>query len=119
MKLHTSALLLAAVLMTGCTDMMGPSLSSSTSAAHYEKPTPAKEAKFHETMIKVAQSTRSNPQYKRMSLNTPEEKKWFSDLMYRLWDRQITRQQFITEGLKKYPNHKYEFTYIANAYQNY
>lgn len=116
MRLHTSAFFLAALLFTGCSDTIGPRIASSTS---YEKPTPAKEAKFHEAMIKVAQSTRQNPNYHRMALNTPEEKTWFKNLMYRLWDRQITREQFIAEGMAKYPNHKYEFTYIANAYQNY
>jgi hypothetical protein len=118
MRLHTSALLLAAVLMAGCSDIMGPGLSSDSSTT-YEKPTPTKEKRFHEAMIKVAQSTRTNPNYHRMALNSPEEKEWFKNLMYRLWDRQITRQQFIAEGLAKYPNHKYEFNYIANAYQSY
>jgi general secretion pathway protein E len=37
----------------------------------------------------VAQSTQANPNYNRMALNTPEEKEWFKNLMYRLWDRQI------------------------------
>jgi len=70
-------------------------------------------------MIKVAQSTQADPNYHRMALNTPEEKRWFKNLMYQLWDRQITRKQFIAEGTSRYPDHKYEFTYIANAYQNY
>jgi hypothetical protein len=117
MRLYTATLLTAGILLTGCSDMMGPSAPATRTT--YEKPTPAKEAKFHETMIKVAQSTKSNPNYNRMALNTPEEKEWFKNLMYRLWDRQITRSQFIEEGMKRYPNHKYEFTYIANAYQNY
>ena len=70
-------------------------------------------------MIQVAQSTKQDPNYHRIALNTQEEKIWFRDLMYKLWDREITRQQFITEGVKRYPSHRYEFTYIANAYQNY
>jgi len=115
MKRYTSALFISALLFTGCSDLTGPRLPS----GHYEKPTPQKEAKFHEAMIKVAQSTQGDPNYHRMALNTPEEKKWFKELMYRLWDRQITREQFIAEGVKKYPNHKYEFTFVANAYQNY
>jgi hypothetical protein len=85
----------------------------------YEAPTPAKEARFHSVMTAVAQSTKKDPNYKRLSLDTPEQKIWFKNLMYRLWDRQITRAEFIAEGTSVYPHHKYEFTYIANAFQNY
>jgi hypothetical protein len=79
----------------------------------------AKEAKFHSAMIAVAKSTKTDPHYRKLGLQSSEEKIWFKDLMYKLWDRQITRQDFIQQGVKKYPDHRYEFTYIANAYQNY
>ena len=118
MKRQRYALLLlaGAALLTGCNT--APGMPASTSS-HYEKPTPAKEQKFHATMIKVAQSTQNDPNYNRMRLETPEQKEWFKNLMYRLWDRQITRNQFIAEGTAKYPDHSYEFRYIANAYQHY
>jgi len=122
-------LISAAVMLTGCSNPMeyvtpstsAPSTPKSRNVARirYETPTPEKEAKFHQTMIAVAKSTKLDPNYKKLSLNTPEEKAWFQKLMYRLWDRQITRAQFIAEGVAKYPDHKYEFTYIANAFQNY
>jgi len=85
----------------------------------YEKPTEAKESKFHTVMTAVAKSTKRDSKYHRMALNTTEEKKWFKNLMYLLWDRQITRNEFIARGVAKCPDHKYEFTYIANAFQNY
>ena len=119
MKRQAYALLIlaGAALFTGCSTT--PGMPSPATSSHYEKPTPAKEQKFHATMIKVAQSTQMDPNYNRMRLETPAEKEWFKNLMYRLWDRQITRNQFIAEGTAKYPNHKYEFRYIANAYQRY
>ena len=67
----------------------------------------------------VAKSTKLDPKYHKISLNTPQEKVWFKNLMYRLWDRQITRDEFIRQGVAKYPDHHYEFTFIADAYQNY
>ena len=117
MKYYTYAFVLSALLFSGCANTTGPRVASQKTI--YESPTTAKEAKFHETMIKVAKSTQDDPKYNRMALNTPEEKSWFKNLMYRLWDRQITRQEFIDAGVAKYPEHRYEFTYIANAYQNY
>jgi len=113
MKIKLLIVLLAGLSFTGCTNS-GTSLSPSTT---YQKPTPQKEERFHKTMKEVALSTRDNPKYNRMALETPEKKEWFKTLMYRLWDRQITRSQFISEGLAKYPTHQYEFAFIANGFQ--
>ncbi len=114
MKQHI-LLLASAVLLVGC------STSEPSPQARVTQVTPvvSKEARFHDTMLKIAQSTQSNPRYHKMGLTRDAEKQWFKNLMYRLWNREITRAQFIREGVKRYPSHKYEFTYIANAFQNY
>ena len=118
MKIKLLIVVLAGLGFTGCTDSMNSlTPSSSQPVTTYQKPTPQKEAIFHKTMKEVALSTRDNPKYNRMALDTPEKKTWFKDLMYRLWDRQITRNQFISEGLVKYPTHQYEFGFIANGFQ--
>ncbi len=119
MKKEITVFALTALFMGGCSDIAGPSLPVKSTTAVYEKPTPKKEQRFRNTMLKVAKSTQEDPNYHRMAFDMPEEKKWFKELMYRLWDRQITRAQFIAEGTARYPEHKYEFTYIANAYQSY
>ncbi len=87
------------------------------SSRKFEAPTPEKAAVFKKEMIKVALSTRKDPNYKRLALDTDEKKAWFKTLLYRLWDRQITRNEFIEEGLKRYPDRRYEFTFIANGLQ--
>ena len=116
MKQHI-LLLASAALFVGC----GTSEPSPSPQARVTQIAPAvsKEARFHETMLKIAQSTQTDPNYHRMGLKSDAEKQWFKNLMYRLWNRDITRAQFIREGVKRYPSHKYEFTYIANAFQNY
>ncbi len=86
-------------------------------ARKYYPPTPQKEAIFNKEMRRIALSTQNDSRYNRMALNTPEEKAWFKKLMYRLWDRQITRDEFIALGLQKYPTHRYEFEFIANGFQ--
>ncbi|MEA3433914.1 MAG: hypothetical protein U9R13_04980 [Campylobacterota bacterium] len=116
MKIKLLMVVLAGLSFSGCTDSMN-TISPSASARTYQTPTPQKEAIFHKTMKEVALSTRDNPKYNRMALETPEKKEWFKTLMYRLWDRQITRDQFISEGLTKYPTHQYEFAFIANGFQ--
>jgi hypothetical protein len=119
-RTYLMATLLLAYLLTGCATLPSPAEHTSpTPTMHYEKPTPQKKAAFKKTMIKVALSTQDDPKYRKLALDTPEKKSWFKNLMYRLWDRQITRAQFIREGLKKYPDRAYEFNYIANSFQRY
>ena len=63
---------------------------------------------------KYYQKIKDDPNYQRIALDTPEKKAWFKDLTYRLWDRQITTNQFMSEGLSKYPDRQYEFNFVAS-----
>ncbi len=119
MKLKLAAVALVALSFSACTSPnlgMGSTPEAAERIA-YEKPTEAKLALFHPVMTKVALSTKEDPNYNKMALTTTEEKQWFHDLMYNLWDRQISKNQFISEGVAKYPSHRYEFTFVANGFQ--
>ena len=111
-----SILLISAALLsfTGCTS----STNALTPSTHYEQPTPQKMALYQQTMRSVASGIQSDSKYQRITLNTPEKKAWFKILTYRLWDRQITRQQFMAEGLAKYPTHQHEFQFVINGFTN-
>jgi len=82
----------------------------------FEAPTPQKKEAYEKTMRKVASGIKDDPNYQRLALDTPEKKEWFKTLTYRLWDRQITRQQFVAQGLKRYPDHGYEFNFIVRGF---
>lgn len=84
----------------------------------YEKPTPHKMELYQQTMRTVASGIQNDNNYRHIALDTPEKKSWFKQLTYRLWDRQITRQQFIQEGLAKYPTHQHEFQFVINGFAN-
>lgn len=92
------------------------STQTRTTQYSYEAATPQKQAAYEKTMRKVASGIKDDANYQRLALDTPEKKEWFKNLTYRLWDRQITRQQFIEEGLKRYPNHGYEFNFIIKGF---
>ena len=102
---------LAALTFTGCTDSM-----TSAAPVAYQAPTEAKMAKFQPVMTEVALSTRNDPKYNKMTIK-PEDKDWFKMHMYHYWDRQITRGQFVSEGVSRYPGHEYEFAFIADGFQ--
>ena len=84
----------------------------------YEEPTSHKLALYQQTMRSVASGIKHDSKYRRITLNTAEKKEWFRMLTYRLWDRQITRYQFMSEGLAEYPTHRYEFEYVINGFEN-
>ncbi len=119
MKLYLMSALIVFTL-TACTS---PNLDTSTASLRttYEKPTPVKEEAYFKTRKLVGLSTKNDSNYKsfRSDLDTVEKKELFNNLMYRLWDRQITRDQFIAQGVAAFPTHRYEFIYIANAFQRY
>jgi len=123
MKLRLLAAGIVALALSGCTSsIMSPSVPAPApkpvvKKVPYEQASPEKQNRFHEDMIAVATSTKNDPNYNRMALDTPEKKAWFRNLMYKLWDGQITKAQFIAEGISKYPTHRYEFEFVANGFE--
>jgi hypothetical protein len=120
-------LLLSAVALlglSGCTPASSALVKPKTQTTQqlqdtqYEKPTVHKQALYQNTMRSVASGIKHDPNYKRMALDTPEKKEWFKNLTYRLWDRQITRHQFISEGLSRYPAHRYEFEFVVKGFES-
>lgn len=128
MKRHFILTVLVALGFSGCTSsidhLIEPNkptqptqhMQAAQTQYNYEEPTPEKQAAYENTMRKIASGIQDDPNYQRLSLNTPEKKEWFKKLTYRLWDRQITRQQFIAEGLKRYPDHGYELNFIVRGF---
>jgi hypothetical protein len=119
MKRHITIALLAALSFSGCTNSMSMLTTPKTAPApkQYQQPTPEKTGAYQDTMRRVASGIKNDPNYHRIALDTPEKKAWFKDLTYRLWDRQISYSQFISEGLGKYPDHSYEFNFVAKGFQ--
>lgn len=106
--------------LSGCTSpsqYLNPTPQKRTFVnTHYENPTPQKLALYKKTMRSVASGIKHDSRYQRIALDTPEKKAWFRSLTYRLWDRQMTRYQFMTEGLAKYPSRRYEFQFVIDGF---
>ena len=123
MKRHVTIAILTALSFTGCTSPMNmlstPEAQTQIAPVkiQYQEPTPEKMEAYQNTMRNVASGIKDDPDYQRFALDTPEKKEWFKDLTYRFWDRQITYSQFMSEGLSKYPDRKYEFNFVANGFQ--
>jgi len=123
MKRHMTIAILTALSFSGCTSSMDmnmfstPKTQKAPTPKQYQTPTPEKSEAYSNTMRKVASGIKDDPNYNRIALDTPEKKAWFKNLTYRYWDRQITYGQFMSEGLSKYPDRKYEFNFVAKGFQ--
>ncbi|MFK5976773.1 MAG: hypothetical protein QM493_09720 [Sulfurovum sp.] len=105
-------LLLIALGLSGCSN-------NGLSPTKYERPTTQKLGLYNQTMRKVGSGIRNDSRYNKIELDTPEKKAWFKKITYQLWDRQITKGQFIAMGLEKYPTHKYEFDFVIRGFAKY
>ena len=107
---------------TACTNPMSSMVTYKrpvqTKNLSYNTAPTEKVEKFDIKKREVGLSTKNDPKYHSFGpeLKTDAMKNWFNDLMYRLWDRQITKRQFVTEGVSQFPAHRYEFNYIANGF---
>ena len=125
MRYPLSMLLLVGLGLSGCSNNL-PTLNSEPSPQQshqiakpvtYQAPTPHKLEKYQTTMRSIASGIKNDPSYQRLELDTDENKAWFKDLTYRLWDRQMTKETFLAQGLAKYPSHRYEFNFVINGLQ--
>ena len=72
-----------------------------------------KHIAYGNTMRNVGTDIKQDINYQKLDLATPELKSWFTDITYKVWDRQITQQEFIALGLEKFPKYYYEFEVVS------
>jgi hypothetical protein len=121
----SSVLFAGGMLLTGCaTNTLSTSPSepkdrivSAIPKKEISSMQATKRQRFDETMRRIVAYIKTDPQYKKIGLKTPEEKRWFKNLLYELWNRDITKREFIARGVKRYPDKRYEFSVIADAMQ--
>ena len=120
MKIKLLIAVLAGFTFTACTNNVPALLPSApahkTIVNGYENASAEKSAAYDRDMRTVGLSTRQDPKYHSFGFKTTEEKVWFRDLTYAYWHRDITKNQFISQGLAKYPTHRYEFNFVANGF---
>lgn len=104
--LNVLALLLSVLYVSGCAS---PSPDSNISHAN----DPERVKAFQERIVYVANEIEKLPNYQRIPLDTPEEQEWFAGIAFQYWDNQTTREEFISTGLKRFPDHRASFETVA------
>lgn len=126
MKLRISIAILTALSFSGCTNSINMFSSPSSTTPKktskqyisYNNAPGHKLENFSKAQRRVGLSTRNDPNYKsfRAILTTEADKDWFNNNMYLLWDRQITKGEYVSKGVAKFPAYRYEFNFIANKF---
>ncbi len=124
-QIYNTFFISIAFLLMGCTpplDMKSPLPSTHSSTPYIKdsdtKPSTQKLALYKQTMRKIGGQIQQDENYQRIAFANDQEKSWFRSFTYRLWDRQITPEEFLDEGLTKYPDHEYEFEFIIKAFDD-
>ncbi|SFV51413.1 hypothetical protein MNB_SV-9-219 [hydrothermal vent metagenome] len=71
---------------------------------------------FAKAMNGIKNDVKNNRKYTKIKLDKPiDNRKWFTDNIYKLWSGEMSKDVFINDGIEKYPNKDYEFYFIASS----
>ena len=113
--------LITSLFMSGCSyDALTAQNTAPTQRIAHTQTSPMTHVAphgFDDVMQALVAQIKADANYRKIGLKTPKEKQWFKATLYKLWHRDITRSDFIAQGVKRYPTKRYEFTFIADAMQ--
>lgn len=90
----TTVVVLAAGLMTSTASMAG--------------------AAFDAKMSSVIDHVKADPGYKKIPLNTSADRQWFFDESQSLYEKKITKEQYLADGSKQFPGYEASFSELAD-----
>ena len=108
-----ATLLLTAI--SGCSSMRNMAIEDSIKdkkGADDKKKVTAFEKKFNQVLKDV--DTKEN--YKKIPFDSNEDTQEFIADSFTLWDKQITKDEYVNKGLKKYPDYKITYNYLADEF---
>ncbi|GIT98080.1 hypothetical protein [Sulfurovum sp. TSL1] len=75
---------------------------------------PEKVKVYREDMQNLVKEIDKNqPNYKHLPLTEEADFDWFYIETYALWDKNVTKDQFIQNGLQRYPAYRESLEYLA------
>jgi hypothetical protein len=69
---------------------------------------------FDARMNSFIASVKSDPNYKRIPLAKTSDREWFYDLSNSVYEKKITKEQFVAEGAKQFPGYEASFSTVAD-----
>ena len=120
MKLKNLALALligsaSASMMTGCSSMRNMVVSDSIEKTQ-GKQDPKKVSAFEDKFTKILDDIDDKDDYEKLPLDGSDDLDWFIDQSYTLWDKQQTKEQYVSNGEKKFPKYTKTLQYLAEEF---
>ena len=76
--------------------------------------TVAMASSFDVRMSALIEHVQADPNYKRIPLETVADRRWFSQKSKDLYDKRITKEEFVAEGSKQFPGYEASFVEVAD-----
>ena len=71
-------------------------------------------AGFDARMDALIAHVKNDPNYKRLPLNTTADREWFNKETEALYAKQITKEQFVSDGAKQFPGYEASLATVAD-----
>ena len=69
---------------------------------------------FNNWAISVIDDAKADSSYKRIPLDSKADQRWLMETMFKAWEKEITKDEFIKIGLEKFPENRTSFEFVAN-----
>jgi len=69
---------------------------------------------FEARMSALIDHIKADPGYKRIPLQTTNDREWFYKESENLFEKKITKEEFVAEGAKQFPGYEASFATVAD-----
>ena len=116
-KWAVSSLIVASTLgmLSGCTslkNMVVGDIVKNEKGAQDKAHVKAFESRFNA----VVKDIKKKDDYKKIPLKKNADTEWFIRESYKLWDKQITKEQYVSNGNAKFPGYTSTFEFLADEF---
>ncbi len=66
----------------------------------------------------VVKDIQNNPDYKRIPLDSKSDQDWFNKQAFKLWNKEDSKDQFVNEGISRFPGYRKSFEFLADRFLN-
>ena len=120
MKLLTKVTLTALAVvalssLSGCSSMRNMIIEDSIKNTKGAE-NPAKVSKFEKKFEQVLDDLDKKEDYKKVPVDSTAETEWLVRQSFKLWDKQISKSDYVNAGEKKYPGYSKSFGYLADEF---